>query len=454
MKVLKHKKLVYTLVVLLIIISLEGIDYLYQHYYFKEYNNKEDNKNVILVDNETKKMHNINAVKSGNAENEQADFHGTNAAILAQNGGQLTLKNSKVSTDGAYANGVFAYGDDTVIDIKDVKIRTKGDYSGGIMTTGHATMNAENLDIETFGNSSAPIRSDRGGGDVTVLGGTYVSNGIGSPAIYSTAKIEVSNAVLDSRLSEAVVVERGNSVTLHNCTVTGNNEKLNYQSKVKNNIMLYHSMPDASDAFSEFTSNNSTIESKIGPMFYVTNTTTKINLVKNKLILNDSNKLLVIEKGPWGPKDNNGGKVVLTAENQVLEGDISVDDISALNLILSEESSFTGKIESKGKVYVKLSKGTTWKLTGDSNIDRLTCNDGAIDLNGHKLLVNNKEYTGGDSKGKAIEIAFDASLNDKVGVDENRMPEPPKDENGNPLPPPEQPKDENGNPLPPPDKPY
>ncbi len=52
-------------------------------------------------------------------------------------------------------------------------------------------MNAENLDIETSGNSSAAIRSDRGGGTVTVNGGTYVTNGTGSPAVYSTADITV-----------------------------------------------------------------------------------------------------------------------------------------------------------------------------------------------------------------------------------------------------------------------
>ena len=36
------------------------------------------------------------------------------------------------------------------------------------MTTGGGTMNANNLTIVTDGNSSAAIRSDRGGGTVTV----------------------------------------------------------------------------------------------------------------------------------------------------------------------------------------------------------------------------------------------------------------------------------------------
>ena len=57
-------------------------------------------------------------------------------------------------------------------------------------------MNAANLDVETQGNSAAAIRSDRGGGTVNVDGGSYVTNGTGSPAIYCTADISVSDATL------------------------------------------------------------------------------------------------------------------------------------------------------------------------------------------------------------------------------------------------------------------
>ena len=72
------------------------------------------------------------------------------------------------------------------------------------------------------GQSSASIRSDRGGGIVTVTEGTYTTNGVNSPAVYSTADITVNYAELISNSSEAVVVEGKNSVILYNCTVTGN----------------------------------------------------------------------------------------------------------------------------------------------------------------------------------------------------------------------------------------
>ena len=64
------------------------------------------------------------------------------------------------------------------------------------MTTGGGTTYAYDLTVTTSGGSSAPIRTDRGGGIVHVDGGSYTSNGLGSPAIYSTADITVENAVL------------------------------------------------------------------------------------------------------------------------------------------------------------------------------------------------------------------------------------------------------------------
>ena len=82
------------------------------------------------------------------------------------------------------------------------------------MTTGGATLNAENVNVSTSGNSSAAIRSDRGGGTMQVTGGTYQTAGVGSPAIYSTADITVTDATLHASASEAVVIEGGNMWTL------------------------------------------------------------------------------------------------------------------------------------------------------------------------------------------------------------------------------------------------
>ena len=105
-------------------------------------------------------------------------------------------------------------------------------------------MYASNLDVETQGNSAAAIRSDRGGGTVQVSGGSYVTNGTGSPAIYCTADITVSNAELTANASEGVVVEGKNSVSLKGCNMTASMENT-YNGDSEENIhaiMIYQSM--------------------------------------------------------------------------------------------------------------------------------------------------------------------------------------------------------------------
>ena len=121
------------------------------------------------------------------------------------------------------------------------------------MVTGGGTLTANNVTAVTDGNSSAPIRSDRGGGTLTVNGGNYTSNGTGSPVIYSTANITVNKANLKSTASEGVVVEGKNvaSVGLGSelkCTASPNRKTVDQCG-----IMIYQSMSgDASDGTSSF----------------------------------------------------------------------------------------------------------------------------------------------------------------------------------------------------------
>ena len=142
--------------------------------------NSTDEEHAITADGEEASYSNIAVVKTGDAEGDEADFYGANAAVFATNGATLTLSEITVNTDGKHANGVFSYGEGTTVNISDSVIETTGNCSGGLMTTGGGTMNASNLLIHTTGNSSAAIRSDRGGGTVNVTGGSYTTEGTGS----------------------------------------------------------------------------------------------------------------------------------------------------------------------------------------------------------------------------------------------------------------------------------
>ena len=376
----------------------------------EELNSSTSDQNTILVDGSTSTLSNITVSKTGDSDGgDNTSFYGTNSAILAKSGANVTIKNASINTNATGANGVFSYGgsattnnsnsDGTTINISDSTITTSKDNSGGIMTTGGGVMNATNLTINTAGTSSAAIRSDRGGGTVTVNKGTYKTTGKGSPAIYSTADITVKNATLISKASEGVVIEGKNSVTLENVKLTDTNNTLNVQSTTYKNIFLYQSMSgDAADGEAVFTSKNSTITTNKGDSFYVTNTTATINLENNKIVNNDSTgNFLRIQKDSWGNSGSNGGTVTLNLTNQEVNGNIVVDSISKLTMNLTK-SSFKGSINNsnEGEVSITLDNNSTLTLTGDTYIKSLTNKDSTnsnINLNGYKLYVNGVELT-------------------------------------------------------------
>ena len=382
----------------------------------EEISNDKDGEHAIEVSGNTAEYSNIKVTKTGDsASGDEADFYGDNAAIFATDSATLTLTDIVVDTNGTHANAVFSYGSGTTVNISNSVITTSGNCSGGLMTTGGGTMNATNLDIHTTGNSSAAIRSDRGGGTVTVDGGTYVTDGTGSPAIYSTADITVSNATLKSTASEGVVVEGKNSVTLNNINLTADHNKNNSdKTNNLNAVMIYQSMSgDASVGLATFTMAGGSLTNKNGDIFFVNNTATTITLENVEIVNQDSNGVFLrAAAAGWGTEGSNGGKVNLYLKKQAQTGDIVVDKVSALNLYLSEGTTYTGAINAanEGEVYVEIEKGSTWVLTGDSYITGLTCEADAVDLNGHKLTIGGTEYTAGTSStGTAITIATESS---------------------------------------------
>ncbi len=397
-----------------------------------------DGEHVITADGSAATYSNIEIKKTGDASGDNADFYGDNAALFATNKANLDLSNMVINTNGAHANGVFSYGEGTTVSIKDSVIETSGNCSGGLMTTGGGTMIANNLNIYTTGNSSAAIRSDRGGGIVNVWGGSYITEGKGSPTIYSTADITVNDAYLESTASQGVVVEGKNSVTLNNVELKAdNNTKNSNKSEYYQAVMIYQSMSgDAAVGKSTFTMNGGSLVNAKGDIFFVNNTNTEIILQNASLVNNDANGVFLrAAAAGWGKEGSNGGQVTLNATNQIINGNMLVDNVSHLNTLMKEGSTFTGAINpdgQAGEVYVELDSSSRWVLTADSYITSLTCNAGNIDLNGHTLYINGTPYNGQASSGSAIEVKSSSSGSGKPDSapprsgERNSSNEPPK----------------------------
>ena len=358
---------------------------------------------TVTIDNPT-------VTKTGDSRGgDSCNFYGLNAALLVMGGADATITGGTITSDASGANGVFCYGgngasngaggDGTTVTISDTVITTTGDGSGGIMTTGGGVTYASNLTVTTSGRSSAAIRTDRGGGTVVVDGGTYTSNGLGSPAIYSTADITVKNASLVSSLSEGVCIEGMNSITLENCDLTADNTAMNGNATFLDTIMIYQSMSgDADSGTSAFTMTGGSLTSLSGHMFHVTNTHAVITLSGVNLINQGSDILLSVCDDGWHGASNTAE---LVADGQQLAGTILVGDNSTLTLTLQNSSSFEGTVSGEivnakgesvsseiGNIAVVLDSTSTWTLTADTSVTSFDGDPANIIGNGYTLYVN------------------------------------------------------------------
>lgn len=343
---------------------------------------------------------------------DNSSFYGVGAALLATDGNAY-VKGGIVTTDAAGGAGLFAYGDGTVY-AADTTIKTTQDTSGGIHAAGGGKLYAWDLNVETDGESAAAIRSDRGGGTMVVDGGTYTSNGVGSPAVYCTADIAVKDATLTANGSEAVCIEGLNSLHLFNCDLTGNMSDLS-QNDSTWTVILYQSMSgDSEVGNSTFQMDGGTLTSKNGGVFYTTNTESDITLKDVDITYNNDNEYFLrctgnnIERG-WGESGANGADCDFTAISQDMEGSVIWDTISQLDFYMTDGSNLTGAIiddESfagnggDGYCNVYVSDDSTWTVTGDSTVSKLSNAGTIVDDSGKTVTVKGTDgtvYVEGDS---------------------------------------------------------
>ena len=340
----------------------------------KTYASENADENALRIEGASATITNATITKSGDSSSsEDSDFYGLNAGILALDGSSLALEDATINTDSQGSNGVFAYGEETLVNVSDTTINTTQGNSGGIEVAGGATLNATNLTVDTQGQSSAAIRSDRGGGTEVVSGGSYTTHGNSSPAVYCTADVMVNSAQLTAENCEGVVIEGLNSVALNNCTLTANINDVATRTGISNGVMVYQSMSgDAQEGTGTFSMSGGTFTNTSSTLFYVTNTPAKITLDDVEIENSGDNVIIVSgNDGQWGKEGSNGGTVEFTAVDQDLDGIITVDEISSLTLKLTEDSDFEGAINSDGQageVNVELDVESEWEVTDDSSI--------------------------------------------------------------------------------------
>lgn len=313
---------------------------------------------------------------------ENSSFFGLNAGVLAAKGGKINISGGSITTTGTGANGAFASGEGSEITLKDLNIKATADGGHGVMVSAGGAMHLTNVNMETSGAHGAAIATDRGGGTITARGGSLITSGQGSPGLYSTGTLMVTDLEIDSRGSEAAVIEGQNSIQVTNS---------NLKSGKLRGVMIYQSFSgDAEGQEGHFSMTGGSLIAAAGPLFYVTNTTAIIEL-KGVEAVATSGVLLEAGAGRWGRRGSNGGNALFTAEDETLEGNFICDKGSSINANL-KNSTLAGTISGAS---LSLDANSKWTVTGDSKLEGFVDPQGVtgdsltnIVGNGHEVRYN------------------------------------------------------------------
>lgn len=369
------------------------------------FSSKKSDVNAILTKSGgTLTLNDAKVRKTGDASAvEQSDFSGTNAAILTTKNSTSTIKNTTITTICKGGNAVFATGSKAKVYISDSTIKTTGQASSrGLDATYGGYIEAKNVTISTKGGSCATLATDRGEGTVKVSDSNLTTNGAGSPIIYSTGDISLTDSEGTANGSQITVVEGKNTASIKNSNVVASGAGNRGTTDIAG-VMIYQSMSgDADQGTGVFNASDSTLSIqknskyyKSAPFFFITNTDAVINLSNTKISYGSGTLIDAKGTDQWGTSGNNAGNFTLNAKNQTLTGDIKADKLST-GVISLANATYTGTINGKNtakKVTLKLDKSSKIKLTGDSyvtsfsNADKTNSN---IDFNGHTLYVNGK----------------------------------------------------------------
>lgn len=366
----------------------------------------ESDQNAALAQNGgTLSIANSELQKSGDDTNgDNCNFYGVNSILLAVGEDTMAkVSNTSLEATSEGSNAIFSTDGATVL-AKDVSISTSAGNSRGLDATYDGTILAGSVSATTQGDHCATVATDRGGGSISLVDSTLETNGSGSPLLYSTGNIQVDNVTGTSTNSQIAGMEGLNTILIHDSTLTSTNTSKTASDPVADAIIIYQSTSgDAESTTGEaatFQAVDSTLSSSIesGSFFYLTNTNANLYLQNTQLNYDSSAANLIQVEGNnsnnWGSAGSNGANVTLTAANQELAGNASVDDISTLALYLTDGSTWTGSADitanssanesskTDSPITVSIDSGSTWVVTGNSTVSNLNVAEGGTVCDG------------------------------------------------------------------------
>ena len=250
---------------------------------------------------------------------------------------------------------------------------------------------------------------------MVVDGGTYVTNGNGSPAVYVTADITVNDAVLTANGSEGICIEGKNTLRLFDTDLTSNMSDLE-QNDHTWSVILYQSMSgDSEEGNSAFYMIGGSLTSNNGGLFYTTNTQSEFYLENVEITASEDSEYFLMVTGNtnqrgWGTAGANGADTDFTAVSQQMNGNIIWDSISNLDFYMQKGSVLKGAILNdetyagnggNGYASVSIDSESSWIVTGNSVVTNLYNEGKIVDAEGKTVSIIGTDgtvYVEGDSE--------------------------------------------------------
>lgn len=370
--------------------------------------------NVVQVTNGTLNLNNCTMTKTGDGSSgDNSSFYGNNSSIYA--GGSnavINITGGSITSSSKGANAVFAYNGAT-INVDGITIDNSLAVSRGLHCTYGGKIVASNVDITTRSETSSTIATDRGGGTVTVTGGTATAKGSNSAVLYSTGTITATDLTGVSEQGEIAVVEGDNGVIIDGCTMTSG-------SSNRGLMMLQSGSGDAEGTNAYITVSNSTLNvtGSATPLCEVpTLNNGTLTLTDVTLSVASGVLMLVDYNTQWSTYGGNGRLVLLTTQDSwKYTGSVEADAYSNVYVTVGENVTWNGDIDSDNNAAsatVTVNSGGVWILTGDSYVSTLV-NNGTIYKNGHTLSYGSLSGNGTISDSDSVEEITVSGMNNST----------------------------------------
>lgn len=400
----------------------------------KEESNNNDTSVIQVSNGATYTATNLELSKiSGTSTDiESSMYYGLNSAFIVKDNSNVILNNSSITTKSDYSTAFFATGMSTTATLTNVSLSTENKNSNGLSISESSSINASKVNIITKGEQSAALKTITNNSEIIIDDSTLITEGSNSPIFEIKGKVEATNILATSTNSNIAVLENSSSLSIIESELT--TASYNIDEKLSSVFFLYKSnsktasndsgSSDLTIKDSKITVNKDSNVYKIAPIFYITNTSSVINITNTDIDYGSNTLIKVSKNEKYGDTEDNGGEVNFTATDQKLKGNIVVDEISSIRFNLNN-SSYKGQIngnnESKN-VHVTLDKKAEWTLTGDSYLNTLTIQNGRIDRlaryiksNGYNIYYNteNNEWLNGRTirlygGGKLIPVTYES----------------------------------------------